>query len=102
MNAMRSLGASVAILIGFCLAWGSPSYGRGLNPSAATKIDDAAQRFISGGYGPGVSVAVMQADEVIFARGYGMANLETETPGSGSGGHKGVGRWLPQSARRAA
>ena len=80
MNAMRSLGASVAILIGFCLAWGSPSYGRGLNPSAATKIDDAAKRFISGGYGPGVSVAVMQANEVIFARGYGMANLETETP----------------------
>lgn len=52
----------------------------GLRPAAARSIESAAQAFITNGYGPGLSVAAMRSGKLIYARGFGLANLETSTP----------------------
>ena len=75
----RSLGVSVAFVLVLGAAYGDPSYGRDMGRSTTSKIDSAVQTFIDGGYGPGVSIAVMRAGKVMFVKAYGMANLETET-----------------------
>ena len=51
-----------------------------LSPAAIAKIGAAARRFITGGCAPGVSVAVARNGHILFARAYGMENLETGTP----------------------
>ena len=51
-----------------------------LDPAAVTQIDAAAERYISSGSAPGVSVAVMHKGQVVFTKGYGFENIETMTP----------------------
>lgn len=51
-----------------------------LAPAAAAKIDAAAERFISEGSAPGVSVAVVRRGRLVYAKGYGLENIETNSP----------------------
>ncbi len=50
------------------------------SPIAATRIDDAAARELASGAVAGVSVAVGRGGDVVFARGWGVAALELDTP----------------------
>jgi CubicO group peptidase (beta-lactamase class C family) len=60
-------------------------------PAAADQVDapeqffevrEQIQAFIDDGDSPAVSVAVVQNDRLIWAEGFGYANLETKTPAS--------------------
>ena len=51
-----------------------------LDPAAVAQIDAAADRYVSSGSAPGVSVAVMRKGQVVFTKGYGFENIETMTP----------------------
>jgi len=51
-----------------------------LNPATVAQIDAAADRYVSSGSAPGVSVAVMRKGQVVFTKGYGFENIETMTP----------------------
>jgi D-alanyl-D-alanine carboxypeptidase len=46
---------------------------------AADAVDDQVRRFMTFHMAPGVSVAVVRGGKVVLARGYGKANLETNS-----------------------
>ena len=48
--------------------------------SPHSKIDEICQKAIEKGDGPGFSVAVIQNGEVIHVAGYGLADIENQTP----------------------
>ena len=52
----------------------------GIPEAAVRAIDAAVAACIRDGGGPGTAVAVSVGGKIAFARGYGMANLETGTP----------------------
>jgi CubicO group peptidase (beta-lactamase class C family) len=58
-------------------AWSSP---RHLTPVIEAKIDAAAKQEVDSGKVAGAAVAVMRDGRLVFARGYGHANLELATP----------------------
>lgn len=43
-------------------------------------VDAEARAYLASGYGVGLSLAAMRDDKLLFAKGYGAANLETQTP----------------------
>lgn len=51
-----------------------------LSPGAEQAIDAAMREPVRTGWTAGGAVAVMRKGKLVFARGYGMANLETGTP----------------------
>ncbi len=59
---------------------GSPAVCQPLSPAAERAIDAAMGQALAAGVAPGGAVAVMRQGKVVFARGYGLANLETRTP----------------------
>lgn len=52
----------------------------GLSHAAIGKIGNTARHLITDGCSPGVSVAVVRNDHLLFAKAYGTENLETGTP----------------------
>jgi len=58
----------------------SPAFAQSLRPDTERAIDQAMGASIESGWAAGGAVAVMRGGEVVFSRGYGMANLETGTP----------------------
>ncbi len=50
------------------------------SPTQFTKVRDQIQRFIDNGQVPSVSVAVVQNDKLIWAEGFGLADLEQKIP----------------------
>jgi CubicO group peptidase (beta-lactamase class C family) len=61
-------------------ALATPALSQPLNAATQRAIDAAMQASITSGWTAGGAVAVMRHGKVVFARGYGMANLETGTP----------------------
>lgn len=57
----------------------SPTMAQTLGPATEEAIDLAMQAPVDSGWTAGGAVAVMRNGVVVFARGYGMANLETGT-----------------------
>ena len=57
----------------------NPAHARQLS-IRARRINQAALAAIEAGACPGLQVAIAQAEDIVFSRGYGMANLETRTP----------------------
>ncbi|MEO8779856.1 MAG: serine hydrolase domain-containing protein [Rhodanobacter sp.] len=57
-----------------------PSRLSGIGTAAARSIESSAQTFIKKGYGPGMSVAAVRAGSLIYAQGFGLANLEANAP----------------------
>ena len=51
-----------------------------LDKRAFAKIDDVAQHWVTGGHTPGLAVGVMRDGKILFAKGYGLADLENSTP----------------------
>lgn len=60
----------------------APASAETLTSAAVAKIRSAANQLISQGHAPAVSVAVMRKGQVLFAKAYGLANLETKTAAS--------------------
>ena len=57
----------------------TPAFSQPLTASTQKAIDAAMQASITSGWTAGGAVAVMRRGKVVFARGYGSANLETGT-----------------------
>ena len=72
----RSLAAGIAA-IAFT---GVAHAGTTLNPAIKAKIDAAAQQDVSSGRVAGAAVAVLHNRQLVFAKGYGRANLELAAP----------------------
>ena len=51
-----------------------------LDPQTRRQIDAEAQRLVNAGETPGLAVGIMSRGRLIYARGFGLANLETLTP----------------------
>jgi CubicO group peptidase (beta-lactamase class C family) len=64
-----------------CLGFGAlPAWGQPLPANSITAIDQAMNRAVELGWTPGGVVAVSEDGKIVFAKGYGHANLETGTP----------------------
>lgn len=70
--------SAAALMIGYV----APAFAAALPGTAAAKIGSAANELISQGHAPAVSVAVVQNGQVLFAKAYGLENLETKTAAS--------------------
>ncbi len=51
-----------------------------LSPELRVRIDAAAQNFLSTSSAPGVSIAIVQNGQLVYANGYGFADLENSVP----------------------
>jgi CubicO group peptidase (beta-lactamase class C family) len=58
----------------------SPALAQSLRPETERAIERAMEASIESGWVAGGAVAVIRSGEMVFSRGYGMANLETGTP----------------------
>ena len=70
---------AAAAIFGLALHF-SAAHAAPLEPETVQAIDAAMAEPIDSGWTAGGAVAVMRRGEIVFQRGYGMANLETETP----------------------
>ena len=80
---MRSVKIAVAIGVAFAamLACAPASAAvRRLTPAIERKIDTAVRQDVDSGRVAGVAVAVLRDGRLVFAKGYGRANLELGTP----------------------
>lgn len=68
-----ALGAAASMLAP------SPAHARRLS-IRARRINQAALAAIEAGACPGLQVAIAQAGDIVFSRGYGIANLEARAP----------------------
>jgi CubicO group peptidase (beta-lactamase class C family) len=73
----RSFAACIAALALAGVAHAAPAR---LNPAIKAKIDAAAQQDVDSGRVAGTAVAVLRNRELVFAKGYGRANLELAAP----------------------
>lgn len=73
----RFLAAGLA-----ALAFASPASAARprLTPGLESKIDEAAKEYVTSGRAAGASVAILRDGKLVFARGYGLANLELGVP----------------------
>src|SRR5690349_17280519 len=51
-----------------------------LDCGALARIDIAAREMVASGYTPGLVVVITRGGRVIFAQGYGLANVEANLP----------------------
>jgi CubicO group peptidase (beta-lactamase class C family) len=58
----------------------APSGGIRLDCAALAAIEAAAQQLVSSARTPGLAVAIARGGQLVLAKGYGEANLETDTP----------------------
>src|SRR5215472_13586732 len=49
-----------------------------LSPAATAKIDEAVSQVMNSGRSAGIALAIAHNGQVVFAKGYGFANLEDE------------------------
>jgi CubicO group peptidase (beta-lactamase class C family) len=80
---VRLVKAAIAIGVVFAaLAFSgpAPSTARRITPVAEAKIDAVAKQDVDSGRVAGAAVAVLRGGELVFAKGYGRANLELEAP----------------------
>jgi CubicO group peptidase (beta-lactamase class C family) len=69
--------AGIAALV---LAGAAQARPTGLSPAAKTKIDAAVRGDVASGRVAGAAVAVLRDGRLVFAKGYGSANLELAAP----------------------
>ncbi len=80
---MRSVGVAVAIGVAIAasvVAVPASSSPRLLAAGFKTKIDAAARQEVASGRAAGAAVAILHDGDLVFARGYGRANLELAAP----------------------
>lgn len=71
--------ACLAALLGFTIHIATCAAAPRFTESTAAAIDRAAAAHIAAGKSVGLAIAVAQHGEIVFARGYGKANLEWNT-----------------------
>lgn len=80
---MRSVTVAFTTGVAFtALGFPAPAFagGRGLNSAVEAKIDAAAKQDVGSGRVAGAAVAVLRDGKLVFAKGYGQANLELAEP----------------------
>ena len=75
----------VAVATGFAfrvLAISAPAWsaGRGITHGVEARIDAAAKQDVASGHVAGAAIAIIRDSKLVFARGYGRANLELAAP----------------------
>ena len=65
-------------------------------------IEELVRRTMDSGRIPGIALAVVREGEVLLSRGFGVANLETETHRSPPSRCSSPGRWASSSRPRAS
>lgn len=55
-----------------------------LDCAALARIDMAARHMVTAGYTPGLAVAIVRGGRIVFAQGYGFANVEANLPATPS------------------
>lgn len=65
------IGAGAAPLVAAAPAWAVSDY---------TAVHELAGAVVSEGVAPGFQITVRKGTDLVFSRGYGMANIETATP----------------------
>jgi D-alanyl-D-alanine carboxypeptidase len=70
----------VAIIAALSLTGAAQAEPVGLAPAIEAKIDAAVQQDVASGRVAGAAVAVLRDGELVFAKGYGRANLELAAP----------------------
>lgn len=63
-----------------CSASPAPSTRTVLDCATLATVDSLSQQMISSGRTPGIAVGILSGPRLVFARGYGSANLETNAP----------------------
>lgn len=76
---MKLRGLLAGLVLGL-IAMAPPALAQSLSAETEQAIDAAIRETIDSGWAAGGAVAVMRDGEVVFSRGYGIANLETGTP----------------------
>jgi serine beta-lactamase-like protein LACTB, mitochondrial len=81
-----SQNATVALVaLAFCALAGSVPFGawaqgESLSPQRQATFEDTITKFMAANKTPGVSVALVERGQLLWSRGFGMANLEDESP----------------------
>jgi D-alanyl-D-alanine carboxypeptidase len=75
----------VVVATGFAfgvLAISAPAWsaGRGISHGVEARIDAAAKQDVASGHVAGAAIAIIRDNKLVFARGYGHANLELAAP----------------------
>jgi len=68
------------VLAGAAMAGALPAVATAKGTSRFAGVASACETAVANGGSPGVAVAISRAGTIEFARGYGLANLETKTP----------------------
>jgi CubicO group peptidase (beta-lactamase class C family) len=71
--------ALVSIVLAGGLAGQAAAAGFKLDAAAEKKVDAEAQRYIDEHISAGVAIGIMSEGKIIYAKGFGLANLETGT-----------------------
>src|SRR3954451_22111618 len=67
-------------LLAMSLLLASAAWCQSPTATQAAAIDALAAGYVSAGKTPGLAVGVMRAGKIVFAKGYGLANVEQSTP----------------------
>ena len=76
MNLQRKLVFALLFIIGFSF---TKSFAQTLPDSTIKKIDNLFQEW-NNTLSPGCTIGIVMNDQLVFSKGYGMANLEYEIP----------------------
>ena len=68
----------IAIIVCFAVLVSTVATASDLRVDFVTKIDSIAEEAIQNGEAPGVSIALAEGAEIIYAKGFGFANLTTK------------------------
>jgi D-alanyl-D-alanine carboxypeptidase len=79
MISALTVRAILALMLAGMLAGRAAAAGYELNATAREKIEAEAQRLIHGQHTPGIAIGIMSKGQIIYAKGFGWANLETGT-----------------------
>jgi serine beta-lactamase-like protein LACTB, mitochondrial len=82
-NSRNTAGTLTALLF-FMLAASIPlrafAQGEKLSPQRQTAFEDAISKFMAANKVPGLSVALVERGQLLWSKGFGLANLEDESP----------------------
>lgn len=76
MNLQRKLVFTLLLITGFSF---TKSFAQTLPDSTIKKIDNLFQEW-NNTFSPGCTIGIVMNDQLVFSKGYGMANLEYEIP----------------------
>ena len=79
LHAMLTPSLSAFLKAGLCLLFSIPVFAQSQVDSLTLKVDKVFKQY-NRTNGPGCAVAIIQKEQVIFRKGYGIANMEYDIP----------------------